>query len=295
MGELIQRSIIKHKGRLFQMREITIPDSLITIDNSIVRIYDYHTFDHSNKQLITLTKNTFSFLIEGKKEVITENSSTSIDNNEFLLMQSGRCLMTEKLSPENKSYRSILLFFSNEAILDFERKFNTRPSSKLYKQSIYSFQYDEFIRNYVSSLIEISKLSLSSQKKIIAVKFEEIMLYLIEKKGSDFLYSMLSENNQQSQNFISVVESNKYNKLSLKELAFLSNMSVSSFKREFVRKYAKSPIKWFQDQRLEYASLLLKREQKRASDIYTEIGYESLSSFIQAFKSKYGVTPKQYH
>lgn len=275
------------------MKEITIPDSLMSMDNCIVKLYDYHTFESSNKQLINLSNNTFSFLMEGTKEVITENGNISIDNTKFLLMQSGHCLMTEKVSLNNKSYRSILLFFSNEAILQLIRKFDINPSSKFNKHSIYSFQYDEFIRNYVRSIIEISKLSPKSQKNLMTVKFEEIMLFLIEKEGSNFLYSILSESNQQSQKLISVVESNKYNKLTLKELAFLSNMSLSSFKREFVRQYAKPPMKWFQDQRLEYAALLLK-EQKRASDIYPEIGYQNLSSFIQAFKSKYGVTPKQF-
>lgn len=276
------------------MKKTTIPDSFMSMNNSIVRVYNYRAIENSNKQLINLSKNTFSFLTEGKKEVITENGSISIDNTEFLLMQSGHCLMTEKVSPNNRSYRSILLFFSNEAVLQLIRKFDISPTNNHKKQSVYSFQYDEFIRNYVKSIIEISKLTPKSQKNLVAVKFEEIMLFLIEKEGSDFIFSILAESNHQSQKLISVVESNKYNKLSLKELAFLSNMSLSSFKREFMKQYAKSPIKWFQDQRLGYASLLLKQEQRRASDIYSEVGYENLSSFIQAFKSKYGVTPKQY-
>lgn len=276
------------------MKEITIPDSFIPANDSMFGLFDYRSFENCNKQLVNLTKNAFSFLIEGKKEVITGNGSLSIDNADFLLMQSGHCLMTEKLSLLHKSYRSILLFFSNEAILHFIRKFDISPTEQSHKQSISAFQYDPFIRNYVKSMIEISKLPPRSQNNLIAVKFEEIMLFLVEKKGSSFLYSILPDHNQQSQKLLAVVETNKYNKLTLKELAFLSNMSVSSFKREFVKQYAQSPIKWFQDQRLEYASLLLKQEQKRASDIYTEIGYENLSSFIQAFKSKYGVTPKQY-
>ncbi len=276
------------------MEEITIPDDFMSFDHRIVRLYDYQTYKHTDKQLINLTKNTFSFLAEGKKEVITENGSISINHSHFLLMQSGRCLMTEKLSPQNKSYRSTLLFFSNDALFQFIRKFKLKSNKVTPQHSVHAFEYDDFIRNYVKSLLEISKLSKQYQKALFALKFEEIMLYLIEREGIDFLYSILSENNQQSQKFISVIESNKYNKLSLKELAFLSNMSISTFKREFVKHYGTSPIKWFQDQRLEYASILLKQEQKRASDIYLEIGYESLSSFIHAFKSKYGVTPKQY-
>ncbi|WP_460908907.1 helix-turn-helix domain-containing protein [Spirosoma areae] len=32
----------------------------------------------------------------------------------------------------------------------------------------------------------------------------------------------------------------------------------------------------------------------KTSDVYYQVGYENLSSFIQSFKHAYGVTPKQY-
>lgn len=37
---------------------------------------------------------------------------------------------------------------------------------------------------------------------------------------------------------------------------------VFTFKREFEKYYAESPIKWFQNKRLEYAHHLLNKEQK---------------------------------
>ena len=79
------------------------------------------------------------------------------------------------------------------------------------------------------------------------------------------------------------------------ELAFLCNMSLSTFKREFQKHYSDSPMKWFQNKRLEYAHHLLYNEQMSSSEIYLEVGYESLSSFIKSYKAKYGVTPKQHH
>jgi len=39
---------------------------------------------------------------------------------------------------------------------------------------------------------------------------------------------------------------------------------------------------------------LLKQGDRTASEIFPEIGYENLSSFIQGFKQIYGITPKQY-
>ncbi len=277
-----------------KMEEITIPDSILEQDDLNVQIFDYKSSENIKKQRITLSKHTFSFLIEGQKEVVGSKNSIAVVNTSFLLMQSGRCLMTEKLSPVNKNYRSILLFFSNENIFNFIRTFEIKVNQNQSKKSVYSFPYDDFLKSYLKSIIQISKLPRKKQKNLLRIKLEEILIYLIEKNGSGFLHAMFNQNNQQNQKLISVVETNKLNKLSIKELAFLCNMSVSSFKRAFVKQYKQPPIKWFQDQRLAYASVLLRQERKRPSDIYLDIGYDSLSSFIQAFKSKYGQTPKQY-
>jgi AraC family transcriptional regulator, exoenzyme S synthesis regulatory protein ExsA len=276
------------------MKIITLPDELNIESLQPIQIFDYCSSKEIAKQQIILNQNTFSFLIDGNKEVVFDNSTLSIDNSKFLIMKSGHCLMTEKLSVI-RNYRSVLLFFSNETLLKFIRE-NELNRNKLSEfKSVYSFKYDEFIHRFVASLLDISKLSKSIQKRMLEVKFEEVILYLIEIYGTDFLFSLSEKSNALSQKFIQTVETNWMNKLTLKELAFLCNMSVSTFKREFKKKYAESPIKWFQNKRLEYAHHLLYKEQKSSSEIYFEVGYENLSSFIQAYKSKYGITPKQHH
>tara|TARA_B110000093_G_scaffold141395_1_gene152160 strand:+ start:208 stop:1044 length:837 start_codon:yes stop_codon:yes gene_type:complete len=275
------------------MNIIKLPDSLNLEKSETVQVYDYFSSKEISKQQIILNQNTFSFLIEGNKEVIFNNSDLSIDNSKFLIMKSGHCLMTEKLS-EIKNYRSILLFFTNETLSKFIQKFELNNIEKKEYKSVYSFEYDKFIKRFVDSLIDISKLSKTVQKKIIEVKFEEIMLYLIELHGSHILHSLTSNNDNLTQNFTRTVESNQLKKLTLKELAFLCNMSVSTFKREFEKNYSESPIKWFQNKRLEHAYYLLNQKHKKSSEIYFEVGYENLSSFIQAYKSKYNKTPKQH-
>ncbi|MCP4521217.1 MAG: helix-turn-helix transcriptional regulator [Cytophagales bacterium] len=274
------------------MKTMTIPDNELET-SQVIQVFDYHNTQEISKQQIVLNKNTFSFLIEGTKEVHFDNSSLSVDNSEFLLMKSGHCLMTEKLS-ENQHYRSILLFFSNESLLNFIQKNQIKTTKVARHQSIFAFKHDEFIQNFIKSLIDISKFSGNVKSKLIELKFEEIMLYLSEKYGTDFLISLLVGSEDSIQKFTSTIESNALNKLTLKELAFLCNMSISTFKREFKKHYSESPIKWFLNKRLEYASYLMKQKHKSPSEVYFEIGYENLSSFIQAYKTKYGITPKQH-
>tara|TARA_R110000772_G_scaffold49504_1_gene114012 strand:+ start:230 stop:1069 length:840 start_codon:yes stop_codon:yes gene_type:complete len=276
------------------MKTITLPDELNLNATVSIEVYNYESAQEISKQQILLNKNTFSFLQEGTKEVFFDNSSYAIDNSQFLLMKSGHCLMTEKLSNVQEYYRSVLLFFSNEDVLKIIRKFELKPTGSSTYYSTYSFNYDTYIKRFSNSLLDISKLSKSIQKNILDAKFEEIILYLIEFNGVDFLYSLISNNDNQNQKLIQTIESNTLNKLTIKELSFLCNMSVSTFKRKFEKMYAMSPIKWFQEKRLEHSAFLLKNKSKRPSDIFEEIGYESLSNFITAFKTKFGVTPKQY-
>jgi AraC-like DNA-binding protein len=81
--------------------------------------------------------------------------------------------------------------------------------------------------------------------------------------------------------------------LTLNEIARLSGRSLSSFKRAFQEEFETSPAAWIKQKRLEHAVFLLKNTTQNISEISMEIGYESISHFIKAFKEKFGVTPKQ--
>ncbi|PIF45379.1 helix-turn-helix protein [Chryseobacterium sp. 52] len=275
------------------MKTITLPEEL-KLQQQSVQIFDYHSSQEISRQQIILNQNAFSFLMEGTKEVVFDNSSVAIDQSRFLIMKSGHCLMTEKLS-EKSNYRSVLLFFTSDILLKFLRKNEIIPSESIDYKPVHALDYDDFLYRFVHSLVDISKLSKSVQQKLLEVKLEEIVLYLAATYGTGFLYSLTIKNSDSTQKFIRTVESNQLSKLSLHELAFLCGMSISTFKREFEKHYSESPMKWFQNKRLEHAHHLLDQGQKNSTEIYYEAGYENLSSFIQAYKSKYGTTPKQHH
>ena len=87
------------------MKIITIPNELNLDASQSVQVYDYSSSQEAARKQIVLNQNILSFLTEGTKDVVFDNSFLSIDNSKFLLMKSGHCLMTEKLS-KVKNYRS---------------------------------------------------------------------------------------------------------------------------------------------------------------------------------------------
>ncbi len=266
----------------------------ICIDNAqSILLYDYHINNACLKNKIVLTKNVFSFLVEGNKELITHDQTVTIENDKFIFIKSGNCLMSENLSPSNQ-YRSILLFFSDEMVSNFCRKYEVGVSNTANTNPYQICDYDIYITNFLESLKQIINYKPTLQQQLLKPKFEEIMLYLIHKKGKKFVEDFAIHQNDYDRQFNDVIENNKLNNLSVQELAFLCNMSISTFKRTFEKNYKTSPIRWFQEKRLERSAFLLSNKKIRPIDLYDEIGYESLSSFTQAFKEKFGTTPKQF-
>lgn len=147
------------------MKSILLPNDFITVTSEQITIFDYHTRQELSKQQVILDQNTFSFLVEGTKEVWSDNHFEALDNSKFILMKAGHCLMTKKLS-NTANYRSILLFFDNELILKFISKYKIELVENKSTHSIHTFNYDNFSKHFVKSLMDIAKLSPFYPKEI---------------------------------------------------------------------------------------------------------------------------------
>lgn len=239
----------------------------------------------------------FSFLLEGEKLLFYPGNSVKVDNTQGIFVRSGNCLITDLLSV-NKRYKSVLLFFTDNKIRDFIAKYkHIIPFNSESKNACPAFLFERnlLLNSSVSQLEQI----LFSEKKLSAamlqLKFEEIMLCLLEAYPLYFADTFMNGvTNETNVLFKKIIESNINNNLSLQELAFLCNTSLSTFKRQFEKIYGIAPGVWLQKQRMQQAAFKLKHEQARPSDIYFEYGYENLSGFIQAFKKEFGMTPGAY-
>ncbi|MEL7119881.1 MAG: AraC family transcriptional regulator [Bacteroidota bacterium] len=276
------------------MEITTLPNDINTIGSDKIQLYNYKNLNDIIKSKINLSKNTISFLRAGTKEVMGKGKAEKIDNQSFLIMKSGNCLMTEKVSSPNNFYQSILLFFDDELAMDLLEKYDLATITQPEEKSFFVFKYDDFLLHFVQSLATIIKLPKEAQNALIKVKFEEMMLYLSAQYGTSFLNSIVQKADDRTSKLTNIVDNNKFNKLTLEELAFLCNMSLSTFKREFFKVYQNTPIKWFNEQRLNHIATLLRTHKKRPIDLYEDAGYENFSNFVQAFKKKFGLTPKQY-
>ena len=255
-------------------------------------VYDFKMTSDVVKSKVNLSMNMFSFLQVGKKQVHFANNSIAVNSKQSLLLKKGNWLWTELLDAE-AIYFCKLFFFSEEKLKAFLIKYtnNVKP----FKEEVPYFviENDDYIIAFINSLSSDSFTNHSFSDALLNLKFEEIMLYLLNKYGSNFeiyLHSLISI---EVSPFKNVVETNVYNNLKLEEIAFLCNMSLSTFKRYFTNEYNEAPGKWFLDKRLQKAKELLQGGELKASDIYLDVGYSDLSNFSIAFKNKFGISPSE--
>lgn len=262
-----------------------------SLGNTDLFIYDFKMTEDVIKTKVNLNMHMFSFLQEGKKQVHFSDVAVVVNNEQSLLLKKGNCLWTELLDKESV-YFCKLLFFSDKRLKEFLEKHTTEVSVKN-EAPYFSFQNDTFIASYLNSLKTIATAPSVFMESLLSVKFEELLLYLMNKYGDNFqsyLYSLIAK---KTSAFQKTIEKNIYTSLTLEEISFLCNMSLSTFKRHFINEYNVSPGKWLRDKRLLRAKEVLEEGNLKSSDIYFDLGYNNLSNFSIAFKNKFGVNPKE--
>ena len=273
------------------MKVVRVPQDYGLDPNPVVLI-DYVAESNSFKNKIELNCNVINFLLEGEKEVICRKS-TKVTTDDLVFMRSGYWLMSEMTS-ETGYYKGKVLLFSNEWLIDFINKYDISVQRNEEADVVYIAKKDWYITSLFQSLEKVRTLNPASKDALLKVKLEELVMYLVQREGSEFIKCLLPTKDVRSVEFINLIEQNKYNKLTLQEIAFLCNMSPSTFKRQFIKHFGTSPMEWFRNQRLEYASWLLEKREKTPAEIGQEIGYATQSNFIKAFKKRFGVTPRQF-
>jgi AraC-like DNA-binding protein len=259
-------------------------------------VYDFKMTEDAVNSKVNLTHNMFSFLQSGEKKVQLEGDFVEVNDKQSVLIKHGNCLMTELLV-KDEIYFCKLFFFTNKNVADFLKK-HPELIQKSDKQPtpdtpFFVIENDEFINSFAASITSVLRLK-TNIPALLEIKFEEIMLYLSEKYGGTFIhYIQTLASSEKNYSLKKTVEANINSNLSLAEIAFLSNMSLSTFKRHFKTEYNANPGKWLQQKRLHIAKEMLENDGKKPSEIFKQFGYNNLSNFSIAFKNEFGSSPNQ--
>ena len=281
------------------MKVYELPDDIFAnkkqLDSEII-FYHYSSDKDSFKEKSILKRNAFSLVINGTKTMHFAEKTVQIKDNEIHLLSAGNCIASVHIE-NNKPFESILIFFSNSVLNDVYSNHSdliSNQKSKNSKTSSYiEFEKDEFLRHFIQSILLTVKNEKQPSNSMKLLKVHELFLYLLENHSQNLLSFKQSQPITDIELKIrKVVDANTENNLTIDELAFICNVSTSTFKRHFKKIYDSSPIEWNNKQRMKLASQMLANE--KPSQIWHKLGFETHTGFTKSFKKHYGILPKDF-
>lgn len=268
--------------------------SIERADASKMTFVAYRSDVYPERNEVFFEEHAVIVVLEGEKKFSSPTQDLHVRKGDILFFQRGCYSMNESI---DNNYRS-LVFFVNEKLLKefvgqhlpiFQSVANTLPGDL-----ILSFTASPAFNTFIDSLLPYFGSRTLFLNELLRLKFQELLLHLLELDTQGQLKSILLHIYEGQKTDLDYLMSTYLLKpLSMNELARLSGRSLSAFKRDFEAHFHTSPGQWIRQKRLKHAHFLLKNTDKNVSEVSIEIGYESVSHFIKAYKQQYGFTPKR--
>lgn len=234
------------------------------------------------------------FALEGINDLQIGNQSISLKKGQMLLLKKATYveILKKGEAKDNFMYESVSFSLKKDIILDFIKlvEMDDYPKNKISDNEILIHPYGIRLQTFLESLKPYFDDTEKIKTGLYKLKILEL-LYDLSEENPIFLQQLISLNRNETRDLMNVVETNYLRPYTLKELAYISGRSLSSFRREFEALFQTTPAKWIQEKRLQKAKELISSTKLTIADVCYEVGYENVSHFSRLYKSHFGFNP----
>ena len=234
----------------------------------------------------------FFYMMEGSYEIFDAHGAIKVGPNEALLKKCGSYVS----HLGEGDWDGIVIFLYPDILheiykyqapdfLDSTRK--KRPPKKLIGNAL--------LEKFISGLNIYFENPELMDEELALLKLKELILILLKSEKHQSTQQFIADLfTPEKLHFTSTIESNLFSNISLEELAFICNKTLSSFKREFKRIYKETPARYIKTRRLAHAAQLLTTTEEAISAIAFDVGFQDITTFSASFRDQYGIAPSQY-
>lgn len=185
-------------------------------------------------------------------------------------------------------YPDVLInLFQDEIVAFATQRSQSRPVQKWVSSETVS-RYMEGIAIYFEHDELVSPTMLN-------IKLKELILLILQSDQYVDMMQLFSDLfHPRKAQLTEIIHTHLFSKVSVEELAVLSGMSLSTFKREFQIHFKDTPSNYFKRKRLEEAASILRKSSETIGEIAFKVGFEDISHFSRSFRQQFGQTPSQY-
>lgn len=235
-----------------------------------------------------IAEHFFVYTIKGTMNLFDGNEHRALQAGDGCIARKNRLGRIHHVR-ENDELEKVIIALDEEFLRSFQEKHKLTVTKFKPVNTFIQLKQHFLLPYYIDSLQPYYK-----HGNLLApfgeVKREELLLILLKSQpelaGLFFDYGIPGKINIEE-----FMSRNYQFNISIERFAFLTGRSLSAFKRDFKQAFNETPGRWLVLKRLQEAHFLLEKKHKKPSEIYLELGFETLSHFSYAFKAHFGFTP----
>ena len=229
-----------------------------------------------------------ALIISGTMRLIDGERTSIFESGDMVFLRKNNLNKFAKQPVSNGYFKAITVILDKKSLMDFHKEQPAANTSVMPETAVFAVEQDNLLSGYFNSLADYFQENVSVE--LVSYKKQELIHLLLRKDQffKNILFDFAPPGKIDLESFMQ--RNFKFN-VGLDRLAFLTGRSLATFKRDFEKIFNLPPNRWLQQRRLKEAHYLLVEKHLKPSEVYLEVGFESLPHFSYAFKQFFGKTP----
>lgn len=230
------------------------------------------------------------WFISGETKIVQAEGTYLFKAGDIFLIPRNQLATIINYPKDGLPHKTVVMHLSVNRLKEFYSNLNVKPKASA-TQKIRSFSNHPLLESCLSSLIPYFEMR-ELPENIASLKITEAIsiLRVIDKDIDNILANFEEPGKIDLAGFM---EKNFMFNMPMEKFGYLTGRSLTTFKRDFKKKFDTTPQKWLTQKRLELAHYHLTDKHKRVVDVCYEVGFENLSHFSYAFKKQFGYSPTE--
>lgn len=254
-------------------------------------------FDDGKSCLHRNHSHVLVYMYSGEIVIEEKGKTTRLHKEECAFIRKDFSVQMTKQAWNGEQFKAIFLMFSPKFLRSFYNRLDKNTLPKDAKRNKISLCKLPSNRPDIVSLFESMTPYFNSDieptEELLQLKMLEGM-YVLLNTSKNLYASVFDFTDPWKIDILDFLESNYMNDISMEEIANYTGRSLSTFKRDFKKCSTLSPREWLIHRRLEAAHELIRKGERKVSEICFEVGFKNLSHFSKIYKERYGISPKGY-